>query len=124
MPLPPCRAAALLGLAACLAGCADMVRHVPLVRHASAEAMGGGTTEDDLHNSLAVWAASFGSLVGATADQIRTESKDRAVRRNAVYWQLRMIPLARLAAFHPEAQTGYVASLALALAQSEYLTTG
>jgi hypothetical protein len=117
----PRRIGALLGFAACLAGCAGVVRRVPLFG-ASAEVM--GTTEDDLHVSLGVWAASFASLVGTTADQIRAESQDRNVRRNAVLWQLRMIPLVRLAAFHPDAQTGYVASLALAVAQREYLTEG
>src|SRR5262245_36627031 len=106
------RIGALLGLAACLAGCADTLRRVPLIG-AGAEAI--GATEDDLHASLGVWAASFGSLVGATADQIRAESRERGVRRNAVLWQLRMIPLARLAAFHPDAKTAYVASLALAV---------
>jgi hypothetical protein len=118
----PRRAAALLGLAACLAGCAGVVQRVPLIG-AGAEAM-GATTESDLHASLGVWAASFASLIGATADQIRAESRERTVRRNAVLWQLRMLPLVRLAAFHPDAQTAYVASLALAVAQREYLTEG
>ena len=35
-----------------------------------------------------------------------------------------MIPLARLAAFQPDPQAGYVASLALARAQHDYLSTG
>ena len=83
-----------------------------------------GPTESDLHASLGIWAASFSSLVGATADQIRIESRDRSVRRNAVLWQLRMIPLVRLAAFQPDPQQAYVASLALAVAQQDYLETG
>ncbi|HKA13683.1 MAG TPA: hypothetical protein VKH41_01585 [Myxococcota bacterium] len=119
--MPPSRAAALLGLAACLAGCAGVAERVPGMRM-GAQAI--GATEDDLHSALGVWAVSFASLVGVTADQIRAESRDRAVRRNAVLWQLHMIPLARLAAFRPDAKTAYVASLALSVAQREYLTTG
>src|SRR5688572_8687547 len=117
---PGPRAVALFGLAVGLAGCAEVAR-MPMA------VMRGGTTgptESDLHASLGVWGATFASLVGATADQIRIESSDRGVRRNAVLWQLRMIPLARLAAFQPDPQAAYVASFALARAQHEYLRTG
>jgi hypothetical protein len=83
-----------------------------------------GPTEEDLHAALGVWAASFASIVGSATDEIRTHSQDREVRRYAVLWQLRMIPLARLAAFQPDPQRSYVASLALATAQHAYLSTG
>lgn len=113
--------AALLGLTACVAGCADAVRRVPVIGRGT-QAI--GVTEDDLHSALGVWAESFASVVGSTADQIRSASRDRTARRNAVLWELRMFPVARLAAFRPHAQTAYVASLALATAQLEYLRDG
>jgi hypothetical protein len=115
------RAAALLGLAAYLTGCAGVAERVPGLPM-GAQAI--GATEDDLHAALSAWAVTFASLVGSTADEIRAETRDRAVRRNAVLWQLHMIPLARLAAFRPDAKTAYVASLALSVAQREYLTVG
>jgi hypothetical protein len=112
--------AAALFVAIGLAGCAEVVRMpIAIVREAKP-----GPTEDDLHASLAVWENSFASLVGSTADQIRAESGDRSARRNAVLWQLRMIPLSRLAAFQADPQRAYVGSLALARAQHDYLRTG
>jgi hypothetical protein len=117
----PSRVVAVIALAACAVNCAQVVQRIPGVRIGQ-EAL--GATEDDLSSALAVWATGFASLVGASADRIRAESRDRTVRRNAVSWQLRMIPLARLAAFRPDPRTAYVATLALALAQREYLTEG
>jgi hypothetical protein len=63
-------------------------------------------------------------LVTAASDRIRTESKLRETRRNTLLWQLRIIPLARQAAYLPDVQQAYVAALALANAQHAYLTTG
>src|SRR5688572_17076874 len=112
--------AALLVLGIALVGCAKVARVPGAVMRGGT----GGPTETELHASLGVWAASFESFVGATADQIRAESADRTVKRHAVLWQLRMIPLARLAAFQPDPQSGYVSSFTLARAQSEYLHAG
>jgi hypothetical protein len=112
--------AALLVLGIALVGCAQVARVPEVVMRGGT----GGPTETELHAALGVWAASFESFVGATADQIRAESADRTVKRHAVLWQLRMIPLARLAAFQSDPQAGYVSSFALARAQSEYLRGG
>jgi len=110
----------VLGLVACLAGCADVTQRIP--------ALGSGgesnaVTASDLHAALAVWAASFASLVTAASDRIRAESRERDTRRQTPLWQLRMIPLARLAAFRPDAQEAYVRALAGVSAQQAYLTT-
>ena len=117
----PYRTGVLLALVACLAGCAGVTQRIPVLRSAGES---GATTESDLHDALGVWAASFSSLLGAAADRIHAESRDRVTRRHAVLWQLRMIPLARLAAFRPDPKAGYVASLAVASAHQAYLTTG
>jgi hypothetical protein len=117
----PCPRGVLLALVACLAGCAGATQRIPIVRTATGA---GSTTESDVHEALGVWATNFASLVGAAADRIHSESRDRVIRRHAVLWQLRMIPLARLAAFRPDAKGAYVASLAVASAQHDYLATG
>jgi len=111
----------LLALMACLAGCAAVTQHIPMLMPGAGS---GSATEADVHEALGVWAANFASLVGAAADRIHGESSDRVTRRHAVLWQLRMVPLARFAAFRPDAKGGYVASLAVAIAQHAYLTTG
>ena len=114
------RAAALL-LALWFSGCANVTNRIPTF------GMGGesGTaTASELRAALAVWATSFSSLVTAASDHIRAESRERDVRRNTLLWQLRMIPLARAAAFRPDAQEAYVAGLAVATAQHAYLTEG
>jgi hypothetical protein len=116
----PYRAAAPLALVACLAGCAGVRDRIPVLRSGS---QSSSATESDLHAALGVWAASFASRVGAAADRIHG-ARDRVARRHAVLWQLRMIPLARLAAFRPDPKTAFVASLAVASAQQAYLTTG
>jgi hypothetical protein len=117
----PCRIGVLLVFVACLTGCAGVTQRIPILQSASAS---GAATESDLQEALRLWAANFASRVGAAADVIYAESRDRVTRRHAVLWQLRMIPLARLAAFRPDAKAAYVASLAVASAQKVYLTTG
>jgi hypothetical protein len=85
---------------------------------------GKAATEADLRSALATWAVSFSSLVTSTCDRIRNESKQRETRRHTLLWQLRMSPLARQAAFRPDAQEAYVASLALSSAQQHYFASG
>lgn len=116
--------AAALGLLASLAvaGCANVTQRVPglaMVTGRSQEA-----TASELRSALVEWSGSFASLVTAASDRIRAQSKDRDIRRHTLLWQLRMIPLARGAAFRPDAQEAYVAALALASAQHAYLTEG
>jgi hypothetical protein len=83
-----------------------------------------GPTAAELHAALATWAANFQSLVVAACDRIRTASRERDPRRNSLIWQIRMIPLSKQATFRPDAQEAYVAALALATAQHEYLSSG
>jgi hypothetical protein len=114
---------AVCWLLACVgfaAGCANVRARLPLLRGEAPTQ----TTAADLHAALSVWATSFqGQVVGAS-DRIRGESRQREVRRNTLLWQLRMIPLSRQAAFRPDPQEAYVAALALATAQHDYLESG
>jgi hypothetical protein len=113
-------AAALL-LVLWVSGCANVTQRIPTL------GIGGETsaaTASELRAALGVWAGSFSSFVTAASDRIRTESRERDVRRHTLLWQLRMIPLARSAAFRPDAQEAYVSGLAVATAQHAYLTDG
>ncbi len=117
----PC--AAWLAAVCCLGfvACADLTQRISRVR---IPVVDGATTESELRDGLGTWASSFASLVMAASDRIRADSKLRDTRRHTLLWQLRVIPLARRAAFLPDAQQAYVSSLALASAQHAYLTTG
>ena len=115
------RAAGLaLILAAAGGGCASVRAYLPAVPGRASAA----TTEVDLHAALGDWASSFQSTLVAACDQIRSATKERDPRRNCLLWQIRMVPLATQAAFHADPQQSYVAVLALASAQEEYLRDG
>jgi len=116
----PARAAGLALMLATALGCASVRAYFPGL----SAAVEGGPTEADVHAALAAWADSFQStLIGAT-DRVRTATRARDPRRNCLLWQLRMVPISRQAAFRPDPQQAYVASLAVATAQTEYLTSG
>jgi hypothetical protein len=117
-----CAAALLLAIFAGAAGCAAVTQRIPGLSTVTGQAW--EATSSELRAALGVWSGSFASLVTAASDRIRAESKDRNVRRHTLLWQLRTIPLARQAAFRPDAQEAYVAALAVATAQHAYLTEG
>jgi hypothetical protein len=104
-----------------LLGCANLVQRIESTR---LPGVAHGPTEADVRRELGSWAGTFAALVTSASDRIRNESKQRDVRRNTLLWQLRIIPLARQAAYLPDVQQAYVASLALANAQLDYLTKG
>jgi hypothetical protein len=108
-------------LCAGLVACADVTQRM---RWLGLDAGAGGATETELSEGLASWASGFASLVTGASDRIRAVSKLRDTRRNTLFWQLRMIPLAHQAAFASDTQQAYVMSLALATAQHDYLATG
>ena len=81
-------------------------------------------TGEDLDEDLALWADTFSSLVSASADRIRDETRDRTIRRRSLLWKVRLIPLANQAAYLSDAQAAYVAVLTLGIAQRLYLTEG
>ena len=104
-----------------LVGCASLTQRIASVRIPGVQS---GPTEADLRRALGSWASTFASLVTAASDRIRAASKLGETRRNTLLWQLRIVPLARQAAYLPDVQQAYVASLALANAQHAYLTMG
>jgi hypothetical protein len=114
-------AAALLTTSLSLAGCATVSQTISSLVGVET---GAAATASDLRAALGTWASTFASLVTAASDRIRAESQERTVRRHTLLWQLRMVPLARRAAFRPAAQESYVAALAVATAQHAYLTEG
>jgi hypothetical protein len=103
------------------AGCRSLRAQLPAVIPGSTQA---GPTAAELHSALEGWALSFQGVVVAACDRIRTNTRERDPRRNSLIWQIRMIPLAKQAAFRPDAQEAYVAALAMANAQRDYLETG
>ncbi|MEN8161890.1 MAG: hypothetical protein ABFS41_17610 [Myxococcota bacterium] len=103
-----------------LAGCG--VLRAPLA--AIPRPGGAGPTAQELHEALGIWANSFQGSVVAASDRIRLATTDREARRNSLFWQIRMIPLATQAAYRSDPQEAYVAVVALASAQWEYLRHG
>jgi hypothetical protein len=85
---------------------------------------GASYTATELQDALAGWAAGFSMQVAAACDRIREATRDRGPRRNCLFWQLRMVPLSKEAAFRADPQEAYVAALALASGQRAYLEQG
>jgi len=85
---------------------------------------GQGFTEEDLRNDLASYAARFKATVTASADQISTATADPEMRRSALLWKIRIVPIVDQTAFIPDPELSYVAIFALAISQHEYLATG
>ena len=100
--------------------CANVRAHLPALPNAAQ----GGPTAAELHNALGGWAIAFQGLVVAACDRIRAATRERDPRRTSLIWQIRMIPLSKQAAFRADEQEAYVAALALATAQHEYLANG
>jgi hypothetical protein len=116
--------ACLVLLAAAATGCSSW----PVIARArSALGLGGGGpafTEEDLRSDLALYAARFRATVVAAADQISQESTDVEIRRRALLWKIRMVPLADQAAFITDPEFSYLAIFTVATAQHEYLVHG
>jgi len=103
-----------------LTGCAAITQPLAALRMPGSS----GPTAEELHEALALWATSFQGSVVAASDRIRMATRDREPRRNSLFWQMRMIPLARRAAFRADPQGAYVAVVTLASAQHDYLDHG
>jgi hypothetical protein len=118
-------AAPLLALLLVVPGCNAVRAKVPFVRDIPiVGSMGGAYTASELQDALAGWAGGFQTQVAAACDRIRDATRERGPRRNCLFWQLRMVPLSKQAAFRADPQEGYVAALALASAQRAYLEQG
>jgi hypothetical protein len=80
-------------------------------------------TEDELHGDVIELANAFAAGVTAAADEISASTANRAERRRALIWKVRLIPLAQEAALSGPRE-GYVELLVLCVAQRQYLTDG
>ncbi len=81
-------------------------------------------TEDDLRSDLAQYAEQFQGAITVASDSITSQTQDPAIRRRALLWKIRLIPLVSTAAYVPDPEHAYAALLTLAVSQDDFLTTG
>jgi hypothetical protein len=91
------------------------------------ELKGGGReayTEQDLRDDLAQFATAFAQSVSGTADEIAYGTGSRAVRRSALLWKMRLVPLMRELIADDDPQRGYLAAYALVVMMEQYFESG
>ncbi|HXK22394.1 MAG TPA: hypothetical protein VMS55_06910 [Myxococcota bacterium] len=104
-------------------GCASIQSlHIPYMSRPSG--MRGRMTLEGLSQELAFQATSFAAWVSTAADDIQDKTDSRRIRRNALLWRLRMIPIAQRAAFAEDPRAGYIRSLQITVLQRRYFETG
>jgi hypothetical protein len=109
-------------LAAPLLACAGGRVRVPGL---PASVTGGARiSEAELHEALADYSARFAAVVGGAADEIHGGTRDLRIRKRALLWKIRVIPLVQEAAFSADAREGYLSVLTLAVLMRQYLTEG
>jgi hypothetical protein len=111
-----CAAAQALALAC---ACASPLPHLSLPG-----TRGPTISEEELRGKVIEAASRFTIAVASTADTIAQQSPDRAVRRRAVLWKVRITPLIQKASLAPAPAEGLLELLLLATAQRQYLTEG
>ncbi|HVN38931.1 MAG TPA: hypothetical protein VMW19_12260 [Myxococcota bacterium] len=104
-------------------GCRSMrALRIPYVSGDSG--MRGSMTLEGLGQELAYQATSFAAWVATAADEVQDATENRRIRRNALLWRLRMIPVAQRAAYADDPRVGYIRSLQVAVLQRRYFETG
>jgi hypothetical protein len=86
--------------------------------------MRGSMTLEGLGQELAYQATSFAAWVATAADEIQDATQNRRIRRNALLWRLRIIPIAQRAAYADDPRVGYIRSLQIAVLQRRYFESG
>jgi hypothetical protein len=86
--------------------------------------MRGSMTLEGLSQELAYQATSFGAWVATAADEIQDATKSRRIRKNALLWRLRLVPVAQRAAYAEDPRVGYIRALQIAVLQRRYFETG
>lgn len=86
--------------------------------------MRGSMTLEGLGQELAYQATSFAAWVSTAADDIQDKTESRRIRRNALLWRLRIIPIAQRAAYADDPRVGYIRSLQIAVLQRRYFESG
>ena len=104
-------------------GCAS-IRSLRVPFMSGESGMRGRMTLEGLGQELAFQATSFTAAVSTAADDIQDQTESRRIRRNALLWRLRMIPIAQRAAFAEDPRAGYIRSLQITVLQRRYFETG
>jgi len=81
-------------------------------------------TEEELHQEVLRLADRASAQISIAADAIALASGDRGIRRNALLWKVRVIPLAQQAASRARATEAFLALYTLVTAQRYYLVDG
>jgi hypothetical protein len=104
-------------LLACCAACS-----VP-----SALQLGKGAdayTEQDLREDLSQFATQFSQSVSGTSEQIANLEVPRMMRRSALLWKMRLVPLVRTLVTRDDPQQAYVSCYAVVVMLEQYFETG
>lgn len=81
-------------------------------------------TQEDLRDEVTFVAGRFVTSVISTSDEIMSSSRDPEIRRRALLWKSRIVPLIENAEVLSDPKRGYLALYALALSQRDYLEVG
>jgi hypothetical protein len=81
-------------------------------------------TQEHLREELGDFASHFQLVVGSTADTIAERATSREIKRTALLWRLRVVPLVQEAAFEPNPQEAYISTLTLIVLIRRYVTEG
>lgn len=87
-------------------------------------ARGARLTEEELRAQLADYAGRFAAAVSATTYDITQGTRDRTVRRAALLWRVRIVPLVQQAAFEEDPQAAYISVLTIVVMVHQFLTEG
>ena len=104
-----------------LAGCSGLPFRMPFTGPKGIER---GFTLQDLQLELAAYARRFDALVSSASDEISDAAASRLVRKRALLWQLRMVPVVEQAAYVTNPRAAYLYTLAVAVMQRRYLEDG
>jgi hypothetical protein len=108
----------LLAALVCTLGCASVLSYRPpgWVEYEY--------TEQDLREDLSEFAARYALIVTGTGERISAATTDRQVRKRALLWRVRFIPLIHGTTSQDDPQEAFVTTLTLVVAQDHYLTVG
>jgi hypothetical protein len=115
------RVAACIALLALAGACRSVPGAGLVTRVFSGAPPSGRISQQELRELLVQYAAQFEATVVAAADTIREGTTDPEVRRAALLWELRTIPIVNEAAFQGEPEAAYVSMLVLATSMHEYV---
>jgi hypothetical protein len=108
----------LLAALVCTAGCTHWLSFRPGTT-AQTE-----YTEEDLRHDLSEFAGRYALIVTGAAERIASATTDRQVKKRALLWRVRIIPLVFVTTTVDDPQEAFVSTLTLVVAQDHYLQMG